>query len=320
MEDQLPAKIFRADPPHLPALMASADDLIAMYLETVSPATRRAYGSDYRDFGRFLALATTKEAIEYLTNLSHGDANRIVLGYRSHLVGRELAPKTVNRRLTALSCIVDFARTIGRIVWHLDVKHLRTIRYRDVRGPGAEGWARMRAVLESEPDGPITRRNAAILRLLHDRGLRRGEVVGLDLAHVDMAENSLSILGKGRSERESVTIGRGTAETLRRWIEARGLEPGPLFVRLDTGANYTLCRLSGESVRKIVAEVGAKAGIDGSVAPHSLRHQAVTDALDRGVPIRDVQQFSRHKDLNTLQIYDDRRTDVGGKVAKLLGE
>ena len=55
------------------------------------------------------------------------------------------------------------------------------------------------------------------------------------------------------------------------------------------------------------------------VWPHGLRHAAITEALDlTGGDVRKVQRFSRHRDLQTLTIYDDARIDMGGEVAKLV--
>jgi integrase/recombinase XerC len=55
-------------------------------------------------------------------------------------------------------------------------------------------------------------------------------------------------------------------------------------------------------------------------SPHGLRHQAITRALDLGRDLRDVAKFSRHRDVRTLMIYDDSRRDVGGDIAKMLGD
>jgi integrase/recombinase XerC len=166
-------------------------------------------------------------------------------------------------------------------------------------------------------DTPKARRDRAILRLLHDRGLRRGKVVGIDLADVDLAEGTVEVLGKGRSQTERLTIGPGTVRALAEWIESRGSNPGPLFVRLDPGKNLG-GRLTGEAVRLVVAGIARLAGLDRVCRPHGLRHAAITEALDRGRDVRDVAKFSRHKDVKTLLIYDDSRKDVGGEIAAML--
>jgi len=52
--------------------------------------------------------------------------------------------------------------------------------------------------------------------------LRRGELVGLDLAHHDPAEATVSVMGKGRREREALAMGKGTARALDEWVASRG--------------------------------------------------------------------------------------------------
>jgi integrase/recombinase XerC len=52
------------------------------------------------------------------------------------------------------------------------------------------------------------------------------------------------------------------------------------------------------------------------VAPHGLRHASITHARDLGRDLRDVAKFSRHKNIQTLLVYDDNRRDVGGEIAR----
>jgi integrase/recombinase XerC len=292
-------------------------DLIEAFLAGRNPRTLKAYGADLDDFARFSGSFDRKAAVEALLSAGQGGANAWALAYRNDLIARELSPATIARRLAALRSVVKLARTIGRVAWTLDVEAPKPEKYRDTRGPGQDGWLRMLAAADRLGDAPKARRDRAILRLLHDRGLRRGEVVGLDLADVDLAEGTVEVLGKGRSQTERLTVGPGTVQALADWIEVRGSNPGPLFVRLDPGKNLG-GRLTGEAVRLIVAGIAKLAGLDRVCRPHGLRHAAITEALDRGRDVRDVAKFSRHKDVRTLLVYDDSRLDVGGDIAKML--
>jgi integrase/recombinase XerC len=65
----------------------------------------------------------------------------------------------------------------------------------------------------------------------------------------------------------------------------------------------------------MIRGLGADLGI--KVWPHGLRHAAITEALDlTGGDVRKVKRFSRHRDLQTLVVYDDNRVDLGGEVAR----
>jgi integrase/recombinase XerC len=66
--------------------------------------------------------------------------------------------------------------------------------------------------------------------------------------------------------------------------------------------------LTGDGIRKIVVKYSEKAGITKQMSPHRIRHSAITAALDAtDGNVRKVQKLSRHKNLNTLMIYDDNR-------------
>ena len=74
---------------------------------------------------------------------------------------------------------------------------------------------------------------------------------------------------------------------------------------------------SGEGVYYVIDRLGKEIGK--RVRPHGLRHAAITEALDvTNGDIRKVRQFSRHKSMDMLIIYDDARKDFGGEIADLL--
>lgn len=304
--------------PALPAV--PRPDVVSAFLAGRNPRTLRAYSRDLDDFARFAGMPSGPSAVEMLLSLSHGDANAAALAYRADLTGRGLSPATTARRLAALRSVVKVARLLGRVAWTLDVEAPKAERYRDTSGPGVAGWWKMWAAAEAAGDAPKARRDRAILRLLYDRGLRRGELVSLDLADADLSPETpaVAVVGKGRTQRERLTVNEPTRRALAAWAEARGAGPGPLFVRLDRGA-VTPDRLTGEAVRLIVRGLSEAAGLARPVRPHGLRHAAITTALDAGKDMRDVAQFSRHRDVRTLLIYDDRRKDVGGEITRLLG-
>jgi hypothetical protein len=66
--------------------------------------------------------------------------------------------------------------------------------------------------------------------------------------------------------------------------------------------------------------IARRTGVGATVRPHGLRHQSITRAPDLGRDLRDVAKFSWHRDIRTPAIYDDSRRDVGGEIAKMLGE
>jgi integrase/recombinase XerC len=318
--------------PHEPAgppAVGSTADVIVAWMSGRNPRTRRAYRSDLDDFAKFAGAESADAAVDAFLAGGHGLANRIALAYLEHLTGRGLAPATIARRLAALRSLVKLARMIGRIGWTLDVESpSATTPYRDTAGPGHEGWKALRDEVRRRcrvpRHGPRAKRDLALLLLLHDRALRRGEAVAMDLADVDLAAEPygrISIVGKGKAEPESITLNRNTRDALRDWIAARGTEPGPLFVRLDRASGDGLARLSGDAVNRMVRRMSSWAGLGREARAHGLRHAGITRALDvtRG-NVRDVQKFSRHSKIETLMRYDDNRSDVAGDITRMFDD
>ncbi len=312
---------FAGTSPGPPAV--GAVDVLDAFLSGRNPRTLRAYGRDLDDFARFLGVPDSRAAVAGLLGLPHGNANAAALAYKAHLIGRGLKAATVARRLAALRSVVKMARTVGRVAWALDVESPKAEPYRDTAGPGDAGWRVMLARAKADAGGgpPKAVRDLAVVRLLHDLALRRGELVALDLADADLDGGTIAVVGKGRTDPVRLTLPDPTCDALADWTASRGGEPGPLFVRLDRAAGRAGGdgRLTDTAVFLIVRDLGRKVGLARPTRPHGLRHEAITRALDAtGGDVRTVQRFSRHADTRTLLLYDDRRRDLAGDVAKLV--
>jgi integrase/recombinase XerC len=72
-------------------------------------------------------------------------------------------------------------------------------------------------------------RDRALLRCLYDLGLRRAEVLNLDLEDLDLEAGTVAVLGKGRTSKVKLTLPPETRKALEAWIGVRGVAPGPLF-------------------------------------------------------------------------------------------
>lgn len=284
------------------------------FLAGRSEATRRAYGSDLAAFARFLGVEDIDQAAALLLSGGHGPANGLALRWRASLLESGLSAATINRRLAALRSLVKLARTLGLVPWQLEVESIDSQPYRDTRGPGRVGFLQLLEQTRAG-DGAKPIRDRAILRLMYDVALRRAEVVRLDVEDVDLEAATVAVLGKGRSERERLTLPAPTVAALTAWLELRGTAPGPLFTNFDRAQKGE--RLTGRSVYRVVKRLGERAGV--RARPHGLRHAAITEALElTGGNVRAVQRFSRHRDLRTLNIYDDNRQDLAGEVAALV--
>lgn len=290
--------------------------LYRSFMSGRSEATQRAYAQDLENFRAFVQAADVMEALDFLTEEGHGPANVTALAYRNHMIEAKLAPATVNRRLATLRSMVKLARTMGKTEWALEVPGVKSDAYRDTRGPGRSGVRAMLDLLDDREDAKGAR-DRAMVRLLYDLALRRAEVVALDLEDVELAEDRVWITGKGRREREPRTLSTQARNALEEWIGSRGEEPGPLFPSLSRkGAEGG--RLTGDGLYKLIRKLGKRVGL--TTRPHGLRHAAITDALEiHGGDYEKVADFSRHRKLETVRIYNDNRRDMAGAIAKDVG-
>lgn len=297
-------------------------DFVALWLAQVAPSSARSYRTALADFARLLAVDVDRAVAE----LFSGPQQAAVLAqrWRANMLERQLAPKTINARLAALRSLVRYAAEgLLAISWRLMIRDVRAEKMRDTRGPGTGGFSRLHAA--AREDGPASARDSAIVRLLYSMALRRAEVAGLDLAHVEAAGPELAaakgarllVLAKGRREREGLTMPSLVRHDLSVWIAERGLQPGPLFVSIDRWGHKG-GRLPVDGINGIVRRLAAKAGM-GHARPHGLRHAAITEACRQtNGNVRLVQEFSRHVNIQTVLLYIDSLLDEGGEVAELV--
>jgi len=151
-------------------------------------------------------------------------------------------------------------------------------------------------------DDPASLRDRAILELLYGAGLRVSELAGLDVADLDRDDGSVRVTGKGNKQRIAV-YGRPASKALDRYLA----DGRPLLARRDSTALFLNHRggdrLSVRSIELLVRRYGARAGIDGRVYPHLLRHSFATHLLDGGADLRIVQELLGHESAGTTQIY-----------------
>ena len=104
-------------------------------------------------------------------------------------------------------------------------------------------------------------RDAALLALLYGAGLRRSEVVALDLEHVDAVTGALRVLGKGNKERLDYATPWSTARATGLARPARRL-PGPLLLGVNKAGRLTSGRLSDRAVAAILQRLAKRAGVE----------------------------------------------------------
>lgn len=140
-------------------------------------------------------------------------------------------------------------------------------------------------------------RDLAMIDMLASTGMRVGEMVLLNRADINFAERECVVLGKGNKERV-VYFDARTKIHLQNYLDSRTDDSNALFVTLRSP--HTRLTIGGVEVR--VRELGKKLGMK-KVHPHKFRRTLATQAIDKGMPIEQLQQLLGHKRIDTTLQY-----------------
>lgn len=140
-------------------------------------------------------------------------------------------------------------------------------------------------------------RDLAILELLISTGMRVGELTRLNISDMDFQERSCIVLGKGNTERE-VYFSAKSKMYIEKYLETRTDDNEALFVSLIKSYN----RLGISGIEIIIRNLGKEANIN-KVHPHKFRRTMATMAIDKGMPVEQVQKLLGHIKIDTTMEY-----------------
>ena len=140
-------------------------------------------------------------------------------------------------------------------------------------------------------------RDLAILELLISTGMRVGEITRLNISDMNFQERSCIVLGKGNSERE-VYFSAKSKMYIKKYLETRTDNNEALFVSLIKPYN----RLGISGIEIVIRNLGKQANIN-KVHPHKFRRTMATMAIDKGMPIEQVQKLLGHIKIDTTMEY-----------------
>ena len=153
-------------------------------------------------------------------------------------------------------------------------------------------------------------RDLAIIDLLYSTGIRVGELVGLNKSDIDFEERECIVYGKGDKERRVYFDAKAKLHLLN-YLNTRVDNNPALFVTLD--APFERLKISGVEIR--VRELGRKLNID-KIHPHKFRRTMATRAIDKGMPIEQVQKILGHSQIDTTMQYYGKQVLMESDVLK----
>lgn len=146
-------------------------------------------------------------------------------------------------------------------------------------------------------DNCIEKRDLAIIDLLYSTGIRVGELVNLNISDINFEERECVVYGKGNKERRVYFDARSKIH-LQEYLKSRTDSNDALFVTLDNP--HERLKISGVEIR--LRKLGRKLNIE-KVHPHKFRRSMATKAIDKGMPIEQVQRLLGHQQIDTTMHY-----------------
>ncbi|MFM2481141.1 tyrosine-type recombinase/integrase [Celerinatantimonas sp. YJH-8] len=238
-----------------------------------------------------------------------------------HLLDKNRSPSTINTYLAAIKGVVLEAwsmklmdtETFQRIK---QIKSVHGSRVTKGRALSHDEIAKIFSTLLLDPS-PKGIRDSAIMAVLIGCGLRRTELVTLDLEHIERSEQLFIVSGKGNKQRKSF-IPQSVWGRVMTWInDVRGEYGGALFTRIRRFDDVTLERLTDQAIYHILKVRQQESGI-APFSPHDLRRTFASMMLDNGEDIVTVKDAMGHASINTTQRYDRRGDERLRKASQKL--
>ncbi len=253
----------------------------------LSPLTRDNYA---RDIAMLLELVGSA-ALDQVQP-SH------IRRYVAALHGKGQSGKSIARRLSAWRGFFDFlirrhGFAANPCVGMRPPKSPKTL-------PQALSIEQTVKLVDIDGDDDLAVRDHAIFELFYSSGLRLAELVGLDVAGVDLPDATVTVTGKG-SKTRIVPVGSHALEAIRSWLDLRAT-----IVKPDEAALFVSRRgkrLTARAVQYRVKVWATRQGVAGDVHPHTLRHSFATHVLQSSGDLRAVQEMLGHANISTTQVY-----------------
>jgi len=281
------------------------------YLKTERRLSAHTDTSYAHDLATLVAYCDKENVREW-----RGLDSQHVRTYAARLHAGGLAPKSIQRRLSAVRSFFEFliketlaarsTRARGRDGGPLPTPNIAANPAQDIRAPKARRTLphtldpdQMARLLEIPAGDALVARDRAIMELLYSSGLRLAELVGLDVSHL-LSDRTVRVRGKGSKER-IVPVGSKATQAIEAWLRERGTLARPEEIALFVGRNGR--RIGARAVQARVAYWARKQGLGMHVHPHLFRHSFASHLLESSQELRGVQELLGHADIATTQIY-----------------
>jgi integrase/recombinase XerC len=212
------------------------------------------------------------------------------------LHGRGLAPRSIQRALSAARSFFAYLEK-NQVIDANPATASKAPKTRP-KLPKTLDTDQAAQLFKFEANTDIEKRDRAIAELLYGSGVRLSELVGINIADLDLDSGFVTVTGKGNKVRQ-VPLGSHCVAAINAWLACRSYPPGtePLF----TGRPGR--RISPRTVQMRLKRLASQQLGSNQLHPHMLRHSFATHMLESSSDLRAVQELLGHADISTTQIY-----------------
>jgi integrase/recombinase XerD len=286
----------------------------AVYISGLGSGSQRTI---WYSLNKIAALLTSGECDAYTIDWSklryhHTAAVRVALI-------NLLAPVTANKMLSALRRVLLEAYRLNLMAaedYNKAVDFANIPGDSELRGRSLAN-AEIAVLLETCSSSPIDIRDAAIVAVLLATGLRRSELVNLDLSDLNLDKGELLVRKGKRGKNRKVYLPSDALLFIEKWLIVRGDEPGPCFCRIRRGGHLHVGRMHPDAIWRMLRHRAEIAGLE-SFSPHDLRRTFCSDLLDVGVDVVTVQKLAGHTSPTTTAKYDRRGEETLRRAVQTL--
>lgn len=232
----------------------------------------------------------------------------------------KLAPVTANKMLSALRRVLKEAYRLGLMAaddYQKAVDFPNIQAEPELRGRSLDS-REIKALLETcGSESAMDIRDAAIMVMLRGTGIRRSELVKLELRDFESSTGEVLVRKGKRGKSRRVYLPFEAISYIQRWLDVRGEEEGCLFCRIRSGGHLKLGQMHSDAIWRVLQKRAKMAGIE-SFSPHDFRRTFCSDLLDAGVDIVTVQKLAGHSSPVTTAKYDRRGEETKRRAVQCL--
>lgn len=259
-----------------------------------SKHTVTAYARDIEKFQDFLQ--------ERYSDAEVSDVNYSqIRSWIVELVEDKLSNRSINRKISSLQSYFKFLLKVEAIEVNPLAKHKALKTSKKIQVPFSE--AEVNRVLDGRAHNNTFEglRNKLIIELFYSTGMRRSELIGLQLSSIDFSNKTIKVLGKQNKER-FIPLLDSVIVTLKAYLQERQV------LKNSGDSNYLFLTQKGVKiyetlVYRIINEYFSEASLKAKKSPHILRHSFATHLLNQGASLNAVKELLGHASLAATQVY-----------------